>query len=118
MTPERWRQIRDVLEKAQELEPAQRSAFLDRACSSDQSLRQEVEDLLASSDDARSSFLQSTPLADEFIANPDGISGAGLQAGALFAERFQLVRKLGEGGMDKSGWPTRPPRCGGKLRSS
>jgi eukaryotic-like serine/threonine-protein kinase len=99
MTPERWRQIRDVLEKAQELEPAQRSAFLDRACSSDQSLRQEVEDLLASSDDARSSFLQSTPLADEFIANPDGISGAGLQAGALFAERFQLVRKLGEGGM-------------------
>jgi len=99
MTPERWRQIRDVLEEAQELEPNQRSAFLDRACSFDPSLRQEVEVLLASSDDARSSFLQSAPPADEWIAILDGISGPTLQAGALFAERFQLVRKLGEGGM-------------------
>jgi non-specific serine/threonine protein kinase/serine/threonine-protein kinase len=99
MTPERWRQIRDVLEEAQELEPTQRSAFLDCACSSDQSLRQEVEVLLASSDDAPSSFLHSAPPADELIAILDGISGPALQAGALFAERFQLVRKLGEGGM-------------------
>jgi len=43
MTPERWEQIRDVLEKALELAPGERSAFLNRACSSDQSLRQEVE---------------------------------------------------------------------------
>jgi serine/threonine protein kinase len=99
MKPERWRQIRDVLEKAQELEPTQRAVFLDRACSSDRSLRQEVEVLLASSDDAPSSFLQSAPPADEFIAILDGTSGGALQAGALFAERFQLVRKLGEGGM-------------------
>ena len=41
MTPERWEQIRDVLEKALELAPGERSAFLNRACSSDQSLRQE-----------------------------------------------------------------------------
>ncbi len=60
MTPERWQQIRDVLEKALELAPGERSAFLNRACSSDQSLRQEVETLLASSDDVRSSFLQSS----------------------------------------------------------
>jgi len=97
MTPERWQQVRDVLEEAQELEPAQRSAFLDRACLSDQSLRQGVEVLLASSDEARSSFLQSPPAPDRLI---DGIlSGGGLQAGQIFAERFQLVRKLGEGGM-------------------
>jgi len=100
MTPERWQQIRDVLEEAQELEPAQRAAFLDRACLSDQSLRQEVEVLLASSDDARSSFLQSAPAPDGLIANLDGIlSGGALRAGQLFAERLQLVRKLGEGGM-------------------
>jgi serine/threonine protein kinase/Tfp pilus assembly protein PilF len=60
MTPERWEQIRDVLEKALELAPGERSAFLNRACSSDQSLRQEVETLLASSDDVRSSFLHSS----------------------------------------------------------
>ena len=58
MTPERWQQIRDVLEQA--LAPGERSAFLNRACSSDRSLRQEVETLLASSDDVRSSFLQSS----------------------------------------------------------
>jgi len=100
MTPERWQQVRDVLEEAQELEPAQRSAFLDRACLSDQSLRQEVEVLLASSDDSRATFLQSAGAPDGLIANLEGIlSGAGLQAGQLFAERFQLVRRLGEGGM-------------------
>jgi len=62
MTPERWQQIREVLEKALELAPAERSAYLSRACSSDSFLRQEVETLLASSDDVRSSFLQSSPL--------------------------------------------------------
>jgi tetratricopeptide (TPR) repeat protein len=60
MTPERWQQIRDVLEKALELAPSERSAFLKRACSSDPTLRQEVETLLASSDGVRSSFLQSS----------------------------------------------------------
>jgi serine/threonine protein kinase len=100
MTPERWKQLRNVLEEAQEREPAQRSAFLDRACLSDQSLRQEVEVLLASGDDARSSFLQSAPAPDGLIANLEEIlSGGALQAGQRFAERFQLVRKLGEGGM-------------------
>jgi hypothetical protein len=90
MTPERWQQIRDVLEKAQELEPTQRSAFLDRACSSDRSLRQEVEALLACSDEARSSFLQSAPLADEFIAKLEGISGVGLQG---LDEQTLVIRK-------------------------
>jgi eukaryotic-like serine/threonine-protein kinase len=61
MTPERWQQIRGVLGEALELPPEQRSAFLQRNCSSDPSLRQEVETLLASSPDVRSSFLQSSP---------------------------------------------------------
>ncbi|HSZ62807.1 MAG TPA: serine/threonine-protein kinase [Terriglobales bacterium] len=100
MTPERWQQIREVLEEAQELDLAQRSAFLDRACLSDQSLRQEVEILLASSDDAHATFLEPAQASDGLIAHLDGIlSGGGLHAGQLFAERFQLVRKLGEGGM-------------------
>jgi len=62
MTPERWQQIRDVLEKALELTPSQRAAFLDGACLSDPSLRREVETLLASSADVRSSFLESSSL--------------------------------------------------------
>ena len=60
MTPERWQQIRDLLEKVLESPPEDRSEFLNRACSSDLSLREEVETLLGSSDDVQSNFLQSS----------------------------------------------------------
>ena len=86
MTPERWQTIRDVLEKALELAPGERSAFLNRACSSDQSLRQEVETLLASSDDVRSSFLQSAPLR------------VPLTSGTKLGE-YEVKSMLGSGGM-------------------
>jgi hypothetical protein len=60
MTPERWQKVREVLASALELTQEDRLAFLDRACSSDDALRREVERLLSSSDEARSSFLQSS----------------------------------------------------------
>jgi serine/threonine protein kinase len=62
MTPERWQQIRNVLQQALDLAPDQRSAFVARSCSSDQVLRQEVETLLGASEEARSSFLESSTL--------------------------------------------------------
>src|ERR1039457_2420661 len=100
MTPERWQQIREVLEKALELAPGERSSFLDGACSSDPSLQQEVDVLLDSDPKLPSSFLQSSALADGVGAYLDGIGfPAGLEAGQVFAQRFLLVRKLGEGGM-------------------
>ncbi len=61
MTPERWAEVNDVLQRAMQLVPEQRSAYLDSACASDASLRQEVESLLSASDQARSSFLESGP---------------------------------------------------------
>ena len=100
MTPERWQQIRDVLEKALEMAPSERSAFLNQACSSDSSLRQEVGTLLASSDGVRSSFLQSPPLTDLLDAASNGPGSAGgLEPGQVFAQHFRLECKLGEGGM-------------------
>ena len=92
MTPERWQQIRGVLEEALELAPEQRSAFLQRNCSSDPSLRQEVETLLASSPDMRSSFLQSSPLRVH-----DGRVQE-LAAGTVQGH-YRIVRRLGSGGM-------------------
>ena len=89
-----------MLEQALELAPSQRSAFLDRAGASDPSLRQEVEALLDPSDDVISGFLPSRLAADELSTDDDRIDAAGaLEVGQIFAERFQLVRKLGEGGM-------------------
>jgi non-specific serine/threonine protein kinase/serine/threonine-protein kinase len=100
MTPERWEQIRDVLEKALELAPEQRSAFLDGACSSDPSLRKEVEVLLAQSANVPSEFLQSSAMAEMISAELESVnSAAALKEGQEFAQRFHLIRKLGEGGM-------------------
>jgi eukaryotic-like serine/threonine-protein kinase len=61
MKPEQWRRVREVLADALQLKPEERPAFLDRICASDSSLRREVGRLL-SSDEARSSFLESSTL--------------------------------------------------------
>jgi non-specific serine/threonine protein kinase/serine/threonine-protein kinase len=100
MTPERWEQIREVLEKALELAPEQRSAYLDEACSSDPALREEVDALLVHSSNLPSGFLQSSAMAEMVAAEMEGIvSASALEAGQEFAQRFRLIRKLGEGGM-------------------
>jgi eukaryotic-like serine/threonine-protein kinase len=60
MTPERWQQVKGLLHEAKKLAPERRSAFLQRSCSDDQSLRQELESLLASAEKAPPGFLQSS----------------------------------------------------------
>jgi TolB-like protein/Tfp pilus assembly protein PilF/tRNA A-37 threonylcarbamoyl transferase component Bud32 len=67
MTPERWQEVKDVLCAALDLEPDQRPAYLDRACRGDNSLRREVESLLDSDDDIRSSFLRSLPVIGSLL---------------------------------------------------
>ena len=62
MTPEQWQNVREVLADALELKPEDRPQFLDRVCSSDSSLRHEVEQLLSSGDETRSRFLESSTL--------------------------------------------------------
>ena len=47
MTPERWRTIEGLFHQARERTPAERDAFLARACAHDAALRHEVESLLA-----------------------------------------------------------------------
>jgi len=58
MTPERWQQIKDVLEQALAMSAEERSSFLDRSCARDSALREEVDTLLSASDEVRSSFLE------------------------------------------------------------
>jgi hypothetical protein len=52
MTPERWAQVNDVLHPAMQLAPEGQASFLDGACAADNSLRHEVESLLAADEQA------------------------------------------------------------------
>ncbi|MGC2172659.1 MAG: serine/threonine-protein kinase [Candidatus Sulfotelmatobacter sp.] len=94
-TVQQWERVKDLLHQAMQLEPGQRARFLDEACSSDVTLRAEVESLLVAEADVRSSFLESPPLG----ADSPGGEDSTLKPGQIFAQRFQLIRKLGEGGM-------------------
>jgi eukaryotic-like serine/threonine-protein kinase len=96
MTVQRWETVKELVHQALQLEPAQRAPFLDEACPSDPALRAEIESLLSAEEAVRSSFLQSKTRD----ANQDRASAIpSLEAGQVFEQRFQLIRKLGEGGM-------------------
>ena len=86
MTPERWQQVKEVLDGALELAPEQRSAFLDQACLTDHSLRRDVESLLVSADGARSEFL---PTSAMHVALPRG----------THLGDYEVQTLLGSGGM-------------------
>ena len=86
MTPERWQRIKDLLYQAQQLRLEERSAFLDRSCSSDRTLRDEVVTLLSSSDEALSSFLENSPM--EVTLRPGVVLGD-----------YEVQKLLGSGGM-------------------
>jgi len=97
MTPERWQQIRELLESAMELKSSERSTFLDRHCSRDPSLRQEVDSLLLAQQEVRTSFLESPALAQAALTKAGGPLAA-LAPGAKLG-RYEIVALLGAGGM-------------------
>jgi serine/threonine protein kinase/Tol biopolymer transport system component len=87
MTPERWQRVRDVLEQSLELAPEKRARFLDVACASDHSLRDEVQSFLSADEKAASGFLESPPLRSSLLT-------PGTKLGD-----YEIVSQLGAGGM-------------------
>ena len=109
MTHERWQDVKHVLNSALELEPDQRPTYLDGACAGDDSLRREVEALLASADNIRSSFLQSPPVVDSTACEggaDEHLRAAHVSNGSVafpFVARtvshYRILEGLGGGGM-------------------
>jgi len=98
MTRKRWQEVCDMLKKALELAPQQRPALLDQACGADRSLRQELEVLLASNDDARSSFLRGPPLLGPMIPQPESSTKGMLTPGVKLGQ-YLIQCLIGAGGM-------------------
>jgi hypothetical protein len=123
MSPERWLEIKPLLESALELRTDDRRAYLDEACAGDESLRREVESFVAASEQAgafmgRPAFeeaarmlaeeLRKAPGPDEVttVERPHGAAApAGdrqnsqLAPGGILDGRYEIEREIGQGGI-------------------
>jgi eukaryotic-like serine/threonine-protein kinase len=97
MTPEIWAKLAKVFDRALELHEAQREAFIVNACSDDPDLERRLRSLL-SADNLAAGFLE-TPAAARFGHPPPQARTAVLSSGQLVANRFEIIRPLGQGGM-------------------
>jgi serine/threonine protein kinase/tetratricopeptide (TPR) repeat protein len=88
-----WQRVKELFSSALEREQAQRNAFLADACGGDDSLRREVESLLAE-------HQQYTARPDGEIVRTDDANSTG--SDSLAGRRidpYQVVRRIGQGGM-------------------
>jgi serine/threonine protein kinase/tetratricopeptide (TPR) repeat protein len=101
MTPERWQEIKVVLDQALELKPGDRVAFLDRSCAGDSSLRQEVEVLLAAEENVGTEFLNE--LRGFGTMTAAGLDESAAQTAETWIGRrigsYKIVEQIGAGGM-------------------
>src|SRR5262245_46758907 len=94
MTTERWRQFEDMFHSALDLEPADRAAFLDVACAGDRMLREQVEGLIESFDEA-----------GDFIEKPildDSPSSGAAPSESFIGHKignYEVLSLMGVGGM-------------------
>jgi len=96
MNVDRWRRIKSVLERAVDLDPAERPPYLDEACASDPDLREEVESLLLSHERAGAGFLQrpAIDLLEPGSEEVQPLSRVGSRAGV-----YEIMQDIARGGM-------------------
>jgi serine/threonine protein kinase/Tol biopolymer transport system component len=95
VSPERWLQVKSIFEAALELDPMDRVAYLDTACSGDEELRERVDSLL-SSDEQGWDLLEKPAFeaAADLLAEDQPELSEGEQIG-----HYKVVSLLGVGGM-------------------
>jgi serine/threonine protein kinase len=86
-----FQRVQSVFQTVAELPPAERAAVLERECGDDAELRRRVEALLRAHDDSGE-----LPAAEP---EPTGAYVPAIELGQIFAGRYKLREKLGEGGM-------------------
>ena len=95
MNSEFWQRVDRVYHEALERGPGERSAFLDEACASDQTLRREVESLLNYAEPAKG-FIEEPAIevAARLMSKDQASLFIGQQIGS-----YRIVSMLGAGGM-------------------
>src|SRR5262245_20776799 len=95
MNPERWRQVDQIFQAALERAPEERTAFINEACGGADSLRREVEALIAA--DGEAGGLIEAPayaVVAPLIVGADALSLVGKSLG-----HYRIASLLGKGGM-------------------
>jgi eukaryotic-like serine/threonine-protein kinase len=99
MTPERWRAVKDVFDNAVQQDGTARSAYLQRACRDDPSLRGEIEAMLAS-DAVAGTFMERPAASLHDVPALDTAERAMPETGSVLAH-YRVVSELGAGGMGR-----------------
>ncbi len=95
MTPEQFRQIKELFDRGKDLPPEEQRALLDAECGDETEVRAEVEKLLAQADpDATLKTLKSK--VDELLRPESGDKTAG--TGGPEIQGYEIVRELHRGG--------------------
>jgi eukaryotic-like serine/threonine-protein kinase len=95
MTPERYQQVKELFQSALKHEGSQRKRFLAEACAGDPSLREEVESLLTSHEEAPS-FIESSALeiVSKVLPDQPDKQMVGQRIGP-----YKVIREIAHGGM-------------------
>jgi Tol biopolymer transport system component len=91
MSLEHWSRVKELLSAVLELEASERGTYLQEICGEDESLRQEVESLLASYEDA-DDFMEGPTKPERNLTPHDPV--VGLRIGP-----YRVVEEVGHGGM-------------------
>jgi eukaryotic-like serine/threonine-protein kinase len=97
MEAERWRQIERIFHAALEADEGRRAAILEDSCAGDESLRREVESLLAHHDNA-AGFIETPAFATASLTPPASPEPAPISAGTLIGQ-YRVIEAIGGGGM-------------------
>ena len=95
VTKKHWQQVKEIFEGALEREGSEREAFLDRACTGDVALRQEVDSLLRSYGQA-GSFMEAPAVA---LAAESLMGEQKKLVVGQVVKHYQVLGSIGEGGM-------------------